>query len=939
MDQKWHSISSDTALELLDTTIKGLTEEEAAARLNEYGFNEIKKEGGISPLTIFLNQLKDFLIVILIVSAVVSVVIGIIKSINGTGDAHEYFIDSIVILIIVILNALLGFYQEYKAEKAIEALKEMQEVKTIVIREEKEKIIPSANLVPGDIVELEAGNSVPADIRIIQSFNVKAMEAQLTGESVPVAKQNIIVPEKTLVSDRNNMTFMGTNVVAGRGVGVVVKTGMDTEIGEIARMISETEQEDTPLQKRLEKLGKQLGIVILLICAAVSIIGILRFNSLESDVLIKMFILGVSLAVAAIPEGLPAVVTLALTIGVRRMIKRNALIRKLYAVETLGSASVICSDKTGTITHNVMTVRKLWTPHSEYSITGRGWSIEGEFLNDEQDKTDPLSDLGTRLLLNNAILCNNARVSADNGKIEVIGDPTEVALVVMANKTGLKLEDLLVTFPSRMQFPFDSDRKVMSTVHGVAKESDQRYIFVKGAVDVLLEKCTHYIDREGESKAFTADIKEKILIQNQKYAERALRVLGFAYKIVSSDIDIMIENTENSEIAESDLTFLGIVGMIDPPREKIKESIEVCRRAGIKVKMITGDHLITAIAVAKEIGLIDDDFDNSKRIAMTGVELEEISEQELTEIIQDIHIFARVSPAHKLRIISALKEHKEVVVMTGDGVNDAPALTKADIGVSMGITGTDVAKEASEMILTDDNFNTIVNAIEEGRSIYDNTVKFISYLLSCNAAEVMIIFISLLVGLPLPLIAIQILWINLMTDALPALALGVSAAEPDVMIRSPRPVDQGILNRDTISNVIVAGIAMSFFTLLVFIAELGSNLTNPPEETLIRAQTAALTVLITFQLFHAINNSEKGTIFTKRIFLNKYLFLAVFISFALQLTLLYVPIMRDIFRTTALEAADLFFSIIVAFLIIPIDEVRKFVVKRLDLPSSDEIVE
>lgn len=934
-EKKWHNLSSDSVLDALDTSIKGLSEEEAASRLNMFGLNEIRRERGISPLTIFFNQFKDFLIIILIVSAIISMIIGIFESFNGNGESHEYFIDSIVIIVIVILNALLGFYQEYKAEKAIEALKEMQETKAIIVRDGTEKIIPTDNLVPGDIVELEAGNAVPADIRVIQSFNVKTMEAQLTGESIPVGKQNDVIPEKTLVADRKNMIFMGTNVVAGRGVGVVVKTGMNTEIGEIARMISETEQEDTPLQQKLEKLGKQLGILILVTCAIVSVIGIVRFGS-HSDVLIEMFILGVSLAVAAIPEGLPAVVTLALAIGVRRMIKRNALIRKLYAVETLGSSSVICSDKTGTITHNVMTVRKLWTPNSEYSVTGRGWSTIGEFYSSNKMKMNLNDDFSAKLLLNNAMLCNNSSLSTNNGKIEVIGDPTEAALVVLAKKAGMEQENLLETYPSRLQFPFDSERKVMSTIHGIASEEGNRMIFVKGAVDVLLEHCKGYLNGNGEIIPLEDRIKNEILQQNHSYAENALRVLGFAYKKTTSEIDIMVENTENSAIAESELVFLGIVGMIDPPRKETKDSITLCRRAGIKVKMITGDHLITAIAVAKEIGLLDEDYSPNKKYAMTGAELETVSDEELVKIIQDIVVFARVSPVHKLRIVTALKEHKEVVVMTGDGVNDAPALTRADIGVAMGITGTDVAKEASEMILTDDNFNTIVNAIEEGRSIFDNMLKFISYLLSCNAAEVLTIFFALLIGLPLPLLAIQILWVNLMTDALPALALGVSAPEPDIMVRSPRPIDQGILNKETISNVLVSGFAMAVFTLIVFVVELGDNW---DEDHVMKAQTAALTVLITFQLFHAINNSEKGTIFTRRLFLNKFLFLAVVISFLLQLTLLYVPLMRDIFRTVALNPLDLVFSIFIAFLIIPIDEMRKIVIQKLDAVHDIPVME
>ncbi|MFW9991705.1 MAG: cation-translocating P-type ATPase [Candidatus Odinarchaeota archaeon] len=930
MSDKWHAIPSDEVLKLLKTSESGLSEEEAKKRLEIYGPNEIEREGGINPFKLFFDQFKDFLIAILLVAAIVSVIVGFVETFQDGNDPGEYILDAIVIMIIVVLNALLGFYQEYQAEKAIEALRDMQETKSVVTRDGKDKLIPSSMLVPGDIVDLEAGNAVPADIRLFQSFNVRAEEASLTGESVPISKRDIVVPEDSIVGDQTNMAFMGTIIVAGRGTGVVVKTGMRTEIGEIARMISEVEQEDTPLQKKLAKLGKQLGILILAICAVVSITGVLRFGT-EPHTLIEMFILGVSLAVAAIPEGLPAVVTLSLAIGVRQMIKRNALVRKLPAVETLGSASVICSDKTGTITHNIMTVRKIWTLSTELSVTGRGWSSSGIFLNKNKEKVDPSSDPAVSFLIEDAMLCNNAKISKEGDKIDIIGDPTEAALIVCCKKTGQNQQQLLEKYPIRLQFPFDSERKLMSTVHEQSNDPNTRFIFVKGAVDVLLRKCNSYMDMKGEIQPLNSELYKKILAQNNSYAEEALRVLGFAFKRENKKIDVLIENTENSEIAESELVFLGLVGMIDPPREETKEAVRICKKAGMKVKMITGDHAITAVSVAKEIGLIDSDYVNNKDrtdVVLTGRDIDKLTTDELAEKINDIHVFARVSPAHKLAIISALKKHREIVVMTGDGVNDAPALAKADIGVAMGITGTDVAKEASEMILTDDNFATIVNAVEEGRSIFDNMLKFITYLLSCNAAEVLTIFIGIMIGLPLPLLAIQILWVNLMTDALPALALGVSPAEPDVMSRPPRPIDQGILNKETASNILVAGLSMSAFTLLVFIVELSPNIYSPTEEVLIRAQTAALTVLITFQLFHAINNAEKGTIFTRRLFLNKYLFIAVFISFSLQLVLIYMPFMQQIFRTTALELIDLLFAIGISFLIVPIDEIRKIVVRK-----------
>jgi len=731
---KYHSKTIDETVTNLDSSIeKGLTTSQVNERLIKYGKNEIKEEIHTTALQIFINQFKSFIVMILIIAVIISAVI------------HHY-VDAAVIGVILILNTVLGFIQEYKAEKSIEALKKMASLKAVVIRDGKEQKIDAKELVPGDIIVLETGEKIPADARLIKIVNLEAQEAALTGESLPEAKEEKIFEETTGVADRRNMVFSGTIITRGRGLAIVTETGMTSEIGKIAGMIQSEKPKPTPLQIKLKKLGEVLGLGAIIISALVFFIGVATGQPVT-----EMFITAISLAVAAIPEGLPAVVTIALAIGIQKMIKKNALIRKLPSVETLGSTTVICTDKTGTLTHNEMTVRKIFTNNQVISVTGRGYSTSGTFSIKEQ-KIDPKQ---LNLLLTIGALSNDAKLTGE----KIIGDPTEGSLIVSAAKAGIIKDELETKYPRLAELEFTSERKRMSTHHNIA---NKKVIYTKGAPDVVIELCDRiYIN--GKIERLTPQQKKKILAANELFAKHALRVLGFAYK-------------ESEILEETNMVFVGLQGMIDPPRLEVKEAIKKCNSAGMKVVMITGDYKATAEAIGRELGLTGK--------AIDGQQLEQI--HNLEEHIEEISIFARIDPKHKVRIVEALKTRGHIVAMTGDGVNDAPALKKADIGIAMGITGTDVAKEASDMILTDDNFASIVNAVEEGRGIYDNIKKFVRYLISSNIGEILTLFIGLMIGLPLPITALQILWINLVTDGLPALALGVDPKEPDIMERPPR---------------------------------------------------------------------------------------------------------------------------------------------------------
>ncbi len=821
----------------------GLSTEEAARRLQQYGYNEIEEKEAISPLQIFLSQFASPLVWILVAAIAISVFI------------HEA-VDAIVIAIILVMNAILGFFQEYRAEKAIEALKRMASLKAKVMRGGTEIVIEARELVPGDIVLLETGDKIPADIRLLNVVELHTQEAALTGESMPVRKTAGVSPADAGVADCTNMTFAGTIITNGKALGVVVATAMQTEIGRIAHLIQTAKPEPTPLQKKLARLARWLGNLTLAICAVVFIIGVLRGGDI-----FQFLLTAVSLAVAAIPEGLPIVVTIAMAIGVKRMVKRHALIRKLPMVETLGCVTVICTDKTGTLTHNQMTVKKVYVDGEIIDITGSGYKPEGEFSSRPAD---------LELLLRIGVLNNDAKL--DESKEEIIGDPTEGALIVSALKG--KVDKQLISLKHKRvgEIPFSSERKRMTTIH---QAGNTRVAYMKGAPDVILDHCASILI-DGKAQRLTRERRDEIVHVNEVFAHGALRVLGFAYKELSK---------EGKGDIEKDMVFVGMQAMMDPPREEAKEAIAKCEKAGIKVVMITGDHQATAMAVAKELGL--------EGKSITGQELERM---DISAVVEDIVVYARVDPKHKLLIIEALKKHGHIVAMTGDGVNDAPALKRADIGIAMGITGTDVAKEASGMILTDDNFASIVNAVEEGRSIYDNIRKFLAYLLSCNIAEVLVISAAVLFGFPLPLTAIQILWVNLVTDGLPALALGVEPMEVGTMERPPRKPENSIFKGLT-AFLIGYPILATLGILLIFSWHMGSDL--------VKAETMAFTSLVFFELLNAINcRSLDKSVFRIGFFRNPWLLVAVLSSVLLQFVIISVPFLQKVFGVTQLLPMD-----------------------------------
>ncbi|MFC1801300.1 calcium-translocating P-type ATPase, SERCA-type [Nanoarchaeota archaeon] len=876
---------------------QGISHDEAESRLHEYGLNIIQEEVKISPLKILFDQFKSPLILILVAAVVISLFLG-------------EWVDAAVIGIIIVANAILGFFQEYRAERAIEALKKMASPKAKVIRQGREIEIESRYLVPGDILVLETGDKIPADARLVEVHSFETQEAALTGESLPVVKTTKPVELKSPVADRTCMSYFGTIVTKGRARAVVTGTGMKTEFGKIARLIQEAHGEPTPLQKKLKHLGKVLGVAVIIIAVIVFVVGLAReyfIGTISLQSLEKLFFIAIALAVAAIPEGLPAVVTIALSIGVRRMVKRNALVRKLPSVETLGSVNVICSDKTGTLTKNEMTVKKIWVSDKIYEVTGTGYAPEGTFVLNKQIAT-PSEDL-KKLLLTGA-LCNDSQISENEGKRENIGDPTEICLLVSAEKAGMKKDDQDKLFPRIDEIPFSSERKRMTTINRI---NDKKVALTKGAPDIILQLCDRVLINGKVERLSRPKIKE-ILDANEKLASEALRVLGFAYK--------EIKDTDDSE---KNMIFLGLQAMIDPPRQEAKESIQKCKTAGIRVIMITGDHKTTAVAIARELGI--------EGTAITGQDLGHI---DLDKEVESIGIYARVNPEHKIKIVEALRKKGHIVAMTGDGVNDAPALKKANIGVSMGITGTDVAKEASEMILTDDNFASIVNAIEEGRNIFDNIKKFVLYLLSSNAGEVMTIFIGILIGLPLPLIAVQILWINLVTDGAPATALGIEPPEPDIMKRKPRKSTEKILGKRSAIWALLVGLIMMLGTLAVFFWALVSSgwswgtmidLANPPQYY-IYAITLAFTTLMLFQMFNVINCKELKLSVFKYLFNNKWLLGAILLSVVLQLAVVYVPFLNGLFSTTPLSAVDWIFCIAISSSVLWFGEIYKLVFKE-----------
>lgn len=870
----WYQLNREEAVkELSSDPNKGLSPIEAKERLTRYGTNELKHKEGPTIIEMFLGQFKEFLVLILIAASIVSALVG-----ERT--------DAIVIMGIVLINAALGVFQEFRASKAMEALKRMASPHAKVIRDGSRQTIPASELVIGDVVLIETGDYIPADMRLLETINLKVEEAALTGESVPVEKHgDVTFKDEIGLGDQVNMGFMSTIVTYGRGKGLVTGTGINTVIGNIAEMIQSVTEESTPLQRRLAEFGKYLGIACLVICAAVFVIGLLR-----GEALIFMFMTAVSLAVAAIPEGLPAVVTIVLALGMQRMVKHNAIIKKLHAVETLGSTTVICSDKTGTLTQNQMMAVQMYTAGQVYDISGEGYSSHGEVtLNGE--KVNLEQDKAVTRLLHIATLCNDARLNLDRSGGEencrILGDPTEGALIVAAAKTGLTAENLNSCYPRVQEIPFDSKRKLMTTFH----QSDDGvvYAYTKGAPDILVSLCDRMLQPDGTVTSLTPADKEAILDNNRAMAAKALRVLALAYKTVDGT-----PANPNPEEIERDLIFSGLVGMIDPPRPEAVEAVKVCKTAGIRVVMITGDYKDTAAAIAGDLGITGRD-----NPVLTGTDLNKLDEESMRQAAANVNVFARVSPEHKVGIVRALKENGEIVAMTGDGVNDAPALKRADIGIAMGITGTDVTKETADMVITDDNFASIVAAVEEGRVIYSNIRKFVFFLLSCNMAEIMIIFLAIILGWPIPLLPIHLLWINLITDAFPALALGIEKKEPNIMDVPPRNPSEPIINRDMRVSILIQSSILTLTVLASFyIAFSQYNDVNI-------ARTYAFATLVIAELLRVYTvRSERYTLWRIGIFTNPALNLATLASLAMLVVIMIVPVLADLFSLEKLSMTD-----------------------------------
>ena len=892
MEKWWHLGKEEVTQKLSSHIEKGISNEEALARQAQYGPNQLAEKQGRSPLALFFDQFKDFIIWVLIGAALVS---GFLKE----------WVDALAIICIVILNSVMGFIQEFRAEKSLAALKKLSSPNSKVIRNGQHILIPSREIVPGDLIEMEAGDNVPADCRIVYSTgNFSSHEASLTGESTPVSKNTSLIEKvDTALADRTNMLYMGTSVVSGKARAIVTATGMNTELGKIAEMIQDIEDNTTPLQKKLEEFGKIIVYISFFLVGVIFLIGFLR-----GEKVLDLFLTAVSLAVAAIPEGLPAVVTIALALGVQRMVKRNCLIRKLPSVETLGCTSVICSDKTGTLTKNEMTVQVVYLPGQYFNITGIGYDPIGDFIHDEQ-KIHPSQHPDLIKLLTGSVLCNGAQLARDDsGSYKIVGDPTEGSLLTLAEKAGIQRKELESDYLFTEEIPFDSDRKQMTIIR---KKDEHHIAFVKGAPDILLSNCA-FVEEKGESLPLLTEAREKIMKANSGLADNAMRVLAVAYR----RFDELPETIDVATI-EKDLTFLGLIAMIDPPRPEVKLAMQACRSAGIRSVMITGDHKNTAVAIARDLGFYQQDS-----LAFTGEELDRMTDEEFHGNVDKTVVYARVSPEHKLRIVKAWRKKGEIVAMTGDGVNDAPAVKEADIGVAMGITGTDVTKEVSEMVITDDNFASIVAAVEEGRGIFDNIRKFIHYLLSCNVGEILVMFIASLFRLPVPLLPIHILWINLVTDGLPALALGIDPTDKKIMRRPPRQKNEHVVTRQMGWLILAQGAFIAFCSLLAFWFVLYVE-----NEGIERARTACFIVLACSQLFHSFNcRSTHESLFTLGVFTNTKLLWATFVSFLLQMSVVYVPFLQGIFKTLPLGLYDWIMVLLISsFPLVAMEIVKVFI--------------
>jgi P-type Ca2+ transporter type 2C len=961
-DENWHALSQEEVLEHLKVRENGLTSEEVARRQAQYGPNQLTEAPRPGFLRLLWDQFNSFIVILLIVAAVVSALLG-------------EWIDASAIMAIVILNAILGIVQEQRAEEALAALKKLAAPEARVIRDGHRVMVSSRDLVPGDIVFVEAGNHIPADMRLLEAVNLQVDEAALTGESNPVQKNAAMKLEKNIpLGDRRNTAFMGTLVTYGRGHGDVIGTGMRSQLGLIARMLEGVDQEETPLQKRLDQLGKTLGIAALIICALVFVVavlrgtdltiltspggGILAYLSAAKKQIVNMFMLAVGLAIAAVPEGLPAVVTITLALGMREMIRRHALIRRLSSVETLGSATVICSDKTGTLTQNEMTVTRIWVDGQFVNVTGSGYSRQGDFLvGSTPIDRSKYPGVGTAIWV--GALNNDAQLEAvegDDKSYRIVGDPTEGALLIAAAKANAYHVDLHQAYPRLDEVPFDSERKRMVTIHDIREpnatdvspfKDDELtgwdVVAVKGAPDLILDLCTYYQTVDDKKKEMNDAMRQRILDANDAMTHDALRVLGLAYRVVREAPKA--ESVAVDEL-EKDLVFVGLVGMIDPPREEVKPALEKASQAGIRTIMITGDYSNTARAFAQEIGLL-----RAGHEVLTGADLDQMSDEVLKNEIKQVDVFARVSPEHKMRIVDALQANDEVVAMTGDGVNDAPAIKRANIGVAMGITGTDVAKETADMVLTDDNYVSIVSAVEQGRIIYNNIRKFVFFLLSSNVAEIMIIFLATLAGLPSPLTVIQLLWLNLITDGAPALALAMEKGDPDIMSRPPRPKNEPIINKSMRTGIVIQTIAQTGAVLTAFalgllweLNTLGYGLphgANPIAyllnfnwhsiniENVRTAETMAFMTLSLCELFRAYTvRSEKASLSSIGFFSNKWMQYAVGSSILLLLLVCTVPFLQGIFNTHFMSLQEWLVVLNLAFIPAVAEETTKFFLRK-----------